>query len=673
MRLQLRHLFIDVATTDGQYGRKLDFDGGVNVIRADNSMGKSTLMQSVIYALGLEGMFGPSQEVPLAHAVTDYLEHDRGEAKVIEATVYIEIENGSGQFLTVERTIRGTRDRHLMSVTDGRALTGKQLGPRGDYFVRERFGAVSERGFHRRLAEFVGWELPSVPRYNDVDCPLYLEAIFPLFYVEQKLGWGKLPARYPTYLGIRDLARRTVEFVLGLDAYNIAIEKVAVQDEINRIRGQWSTLRTRMGKIAAPAAGIVDGVPSEPVASWPLQIPPRITIYRGDTWLHLQQHLNEVRNRLTELKAQQVPTAGEAQTRVGAELQELEGRLAEREAATSKLVEQIESDRSESNALEARIQAIQDDLRKHKDIGRLKKLGSSDEDPGIGVGVCPTCHQEIPETFLDTGRKAVAMSVEQNIQFLNEQLQLFNAVLSNARQSIEGSEVQAYAHRAEIESLRQQIRSLRETAVSPGQAPSIDAIAERFRLEQRVSTMEYVLNNFEDAMAEFAQLAEEWNAVEERRARLPKGALSDTDEKKIGALESALRNQLRTYHMESLDPEALGISRGNYEPETSGLNLSADVSASDLIRMQWAYLLGLLEAGRGFSTNHPGLLMMDEPQQQSVQEEDFRAMIRHATSLKNTQVIIATSDESPALPDFLTAAGVARVHGIKGRVITRMQ
>jgi phage shock protein A len=667
----LRHLFIDVLTSDGRYGRKLDFADGVNVVRADNSMGKSTLMQSIVYGLGLEGMFGPSQDVPLAHAVTDYLEVQGGVANVVESKVYLEIENGNGESVTVERTIKGSRNRHLMTVADGRAITGTASGSRRDYFVRERFGAVSERGFHRKLAEFIGWDLPNVPRYDDVDCPLYLEAIFPLFYVEQKLGWGKLPARYPTYLGIRDLARRTVEFVLGLDAYKIAIEKLAVQDEIGRIRAQWSTLRSQTTKVAAPVSGIVNGLPTEPAATWPPQIPPRIEISQSGTWVPLRQRLNEMREALSKLTAAPVPSAGTIQPKATAELREHETQLAEREAAIAKLVEQLESDRSESGALEARIRAIEDDLRKHKDIGRLRKLGS-DEDSEMGTGICPTCHQEIPETFLDTGRKAVPMSVEQNIQFLVEQLQLFHAVLTNARQSIEANEVEVHAHRTEIENLRQRIRSLRETIVSPGSTPSIDAIAERFRLEQRVSSLEYVSSRFEDSMAEFAQLADEWKEVEKRRARLPKGSLSDADEIKVSALQNSFRNQLQRYHMESLDPLTVGISRGNYEPEVSGLNLSADVSASDLIRMQWAYLLALLETGAALATNHPGLLIMDEPQQQSVQEQDFRAMIAYAIGLRNTQLIIATSDESPTLPEFLSASGVNQVHRIQARVITRM-
>ena len=124
--------------------------------------------------------------------------------------------------------------------------------------------------------------------------------------------------------------------------------------------------------------------------------------------------------------------------------------------------------------------------------------------------------------------------------------------------------------------------------------------------------------------------------------------------------------------MESLEPDTVGISRGNYEPESSGLNLSADVSASDLIRMQWAYLLALVETGRTLKTNHPGLLIMDEPQQQSVQEQDFRATIAYAVRLPQTQLIIATSDESQTLPAFLKASGVSSVQIIKGRTIAKM-
>jgi len=467
------------------------------------------------------------------------------------------------------------------------------------------------------------------------------------------------------------MPRRTVEFALGLDAYKIAIERSAVQVEIERIRSQWATLRAQTAKIARPASGIVNGVPAEPVVTWPPEISPQIAVSRGGAWIPLRNHVAELRDRLSTLEAAEVPTSGEVESKVNVELTELETQLAEREAVLASLVERVESDRSESVALQARIHAVEDDLRKHKDISRLRKLGSTDG-ADFSSSICPTCHQDIPDSLLDTGRRAVPMSVEQNIEFLEEQKQLFQAVLANSRLSIEANEVEVHAHRAETENLRYRLRSLRETITSPRSMPSIEVIAERIRLEQRITTLEYILESFEDAMAEFAQLADEWMRVEERRSRLPKGSLSNSDQNKVTALENSFRKQLQLYDMESLDPQTVTISRGDYEPEAAGLNLSADVSASDLIRMHWAYLLALAEIGRSFPTNHPGILMMDEPQQQSVQEKDFRAMLEYGAGLRDTQLIIATSDESATLPGFLTAVGASTVHTIKGRTITRI-
>lgn len=263
--LRVRHLLIHINTDKGVFGTRQNFIDGLNVIRAENYAGKSQLVQSIMYALGMEGMQGPSHAVPLAHALTDYLEYKDGnkeaKAKVIDSMVSVEIENGKKQFLTVQRAIAGDRNKHLMTVYEGRAITKKEaLSSARDYYVREGGAATNDLGFHRRLKDFVGWDLPMAPRFNEPDCPLYLETIFPLLYVEQKLGWGRLPARYPTWLGIRDVGRRTVEFLLGLEAYATAIERAAVNEEIKRLKREWASARTQAERSGSAIAGIVWGI-----------------------------------------------------------------------------------------------------------------------------------------------------------------------------------------------------------------------------------------------------------------------------------------------------------------------------------------------------------------------------------------------------------------------------
>jgi hypothetical protein len=128
--LRVRHLFININTDQGVFGARQTFVDGLNIIRAENYAGKSQVVQAIMYALGMEGMQSPSHAVPLAHALTEYLEFvingQKRNARVIDSMVSIEIENAKHKFLTVQRAIAGERHPHLMTVYEGRALTKRR-------------------------------------------------------------------------------------------------------------------------------------------------------------------------------------------------------------------------------------------------------------------------------------------------------------------------------------------------------------------------------------------------------------------------------------------------------------------------------------------------------------------------------------------------------------------
>src|SRR5476649_269024 len=100
MTIQFERLHLDVLTVDGRYGAKLRFDSGLNILHAENSMGKSTCIQSIIYALGLERMLGPRATIPLPPAMTTLLEDADGEHAVLQSDVWLEISNKDGQVIT---------------------------------------------------------------------------------------------------------------------------------------------------------------------------------------------------------------------------------------------------------------------------------------------------------------------------------------------------------------------------------------------------------------------------------------------------------------------------------------------------------------------------------------------------------------------------------------------
>src|SRR4051794_14756475 len=124
MGLRIRTLLVRAVTAKGVRGVRLTFSDGLNVLRADNSMGKSTCINSIAYALGLDAMMITSHSPFLPNALTDHLNIGEETETVITSEVFLEITNGEGQTLTLRRSIRAAAEsRYLINVWSGPALS----------------------------------------------------------------------------------------------------------------------------------------------------------------------------------------------------------------------------------------------------------------------------------------------------------------------------------------------------------------------------------------------------------------------------------------------------------------------------------------------------------------------------------------------------------------------
>ncbi|WP_010094597.1 hypothetical protein [Ornithinibacillus scapharcae] len=98
--------------------------------------------------------------------------------------------------------------------------------------------------------------------------------------------------------------------------------------------------------------------------------------------------------------------------------------------------------------------------------------------------------------------------------------------------------------------------------------------------------------------------------------------------------------------------EQIKIDREDYYPKIDGVNLYNITSSSGLIRIILSYYLALLKTGLIFnnSTNHPYLLVLDEPRQQNLDLDTFNQFLNELYLLKKDypkqiQIIIASSEE----------------------------
>ena len=672
MSLRLRQLKLRIVTSDGLYGVTIPFEDGLVIIRADNSTGKSTCIQAIIYALGLERMLGPSSDVPLPHVMTEYIEDDGAELHVLESDVFLEICNERGEVMTIQRTVKGERDRRLISTWDGSLLSN----PTGQYqqrdlFVRDPGAATHPYGFHHHLASFIGWELPAVTKFDGSECSLYMETIFPLMIVEQKHGWGGIQSNLPTFFGIKEVAKRAIEFLAGLEAYELAVKRQRLSQEESNLKQKWKVLLAECEVGIRSIGGTINAPVADPTAEWPPEIVPHIGVFREGMWFSLQQAIRADKDLLAGLKSEDVPTVEQAADGASEELQEAKEILKEKQFLLSTLFEEVRAEKSQLETIDIRLEALEEDLRRNRDIDKLKKFGSV---AGLDItsGTCPTCHQPVVDSLLPHEALEDPMSIDENITFINSQKFTFTRMRINTVRVLDAKEKQLISMRAETDEVRARIRALKQTLISDGRTPSTAAIYERILVEERIRLAEKIEEDFDLHLDRFSDLASEWKSIQERKSELPKKGLSQSDKDKLNRLQRSFIEQVKQYGLSSVKPDSLEISEDNYKPTLEGFNLGFDLSASDNIRTIWAYLQGLLELSRDVETNHLGLLILDEPRQQETAEFSFAEFLKRASGAARfrQQVIFATSETEANLREILI--GVPHTcHRFAGKIIKR--
>jgi hypothetical protein len=238
------------------------------------------------------------------------------------------------------------------------------------------------------------------------------------------------------------------------------------------------------------------------------------------------------------------------------------------------------------------------------------------------------------------------MTVQENIDFLRDQRSTFEDVKNELTQAIRSQNRQVDALSEDISDTQSELRMLRQDLTTDDEVPSAAAIARRLQLEGRLDSLVGFQAEFLASMDDLEELAEEWGAVTEELRQVVAESMSEADRSKLSRLTELFREQLALYAFGSTAINELEISRETYRPTFEGFDLGFDLSASDMIRVIWAYMMGLLEVSREFPTNHPGVVGFDEPRQQATRELSFRALLLRASSAAEhgQQVLFATSE-----------------------------
>lgn len=121
--LKINAIKLEINTTAGLFFAELNFSNGLNIIRGDNTTGKSSMFRSILYGLGLEELLGGKNAGVMPYVLREHVEYEGKEYKVLQSFVFLEFSNGQEVVTTKRSVICEGRMPQLVEVIKGEYLT----------------------------------------------------------------------------------------------------------------------------------------------------------------------------------------------------------------------------------------------------------------------------------------------------------------------------------------------------------------------------------------------------------------------------------------------------------------------------------------------------------------------------------------------------------------------
>jgi len=442
-------LKIVAVTNEENFGVFLVFEKGLNILRGENTSGKSTAINAILYALGFEILLGKAGIASIKPVLKSELEYGGKTYSVLESHIELEVKNLREESITIRRQILGDTDTRLIRVNRGSALTDPSRAKGHDeyYYVGIRGAAQRERGFHSFFAEFLGIKLPLVSRYNGDDVPLYFECLLPLMFIEQVRGWSGIQMTIPKIYGIQNVGKVALEFLMKLDVSEIQRLRQEITEAKRDLKSGWDHMGDHLEGLAKNISGILTNYPSSPTASLEEKDLPYISMLKENDWISLDSWVIGTRDEIIQMKSQ-MERRKEGVKDLEDNLETLENSLLQKQASLAQSRSEYLEEKTNIEELDERIKFIDADIKKNEDVLILKRYGA-DQDFSTVQGKCPTCHQPIDDTLLE--QTAAPMSIEQNIQFLKQQNEAATILLENSKKALKVKSSMYEVKKSEVE------------------------------------------------------------------------------------------------------------------------------------------------------------------------------------------------------------------------------
>lgn len=647
-------LKINLVTNEGDFGFKETFGRNLTVIKAGNSGGKSTLVSTILYALGMEEILGGKGENTLPYCLSTYFDFEGKRIQVEASEIYLEIENKFGDVRTIRRTIKDKyKHSKLIEIYDSKYISKKEkLGSVTPTYVHDAGGAKREEGFHFYLEKFLGLNLPEVGTTSGGIAKLYLQTIFSAHAIEQKRGWTDYLANIPFY-GIRDPKVRVVEFLLGLEVFEINALKNKLMNNLGEVNQEWQIVNKRLIDKANEIGLKIEGLYRDPSL---LFNPDELMIYAKENYT-IDEYIIKLKNEYEQLVNKEKAEQNISSDEILKEIEMITDDLKLISIGFEQLNSKIISNRISISTYQEILDTIVEDLGKNKAALKLRVLGA-ELDIEVSKDKCPTCFQHIVDNLLAEEIKGPQLDLKEQIEHLNSQKKMLEKQMGGVIEENKLLEVKMNNAKKEISRKHNILDSLRK-AVTSGTEMEKLYVRKQIYIENEVHNLEKFKDSFYIIKNEMSTLIDRFRWVDGQITLLPKEIYSEKDIKKINFFEDRFKRNAMKFNYESAQVSDIVISKDNLLPSLAHIELreirrsstKTDSSASDFVRLIWSYVLALFQASSTKPIgNHLNFLLLDEPGQHSMAQQSQRSLLMELSSYSDLQSIVAASfDESEAI------------------------
>lgn len=646
----IRAIKLHASTTEGDFGFYFPFARGLTIIRGNNSSGKSTLINCLLYGLGMEELIGGKGEKVLNYAVKEHVDYDGRQISILASEVFVELENSAGHIITLRRAIRDeVRSTKLVEIFEGAHLTGQiTLGVAKPTYLHDGGGAQKQEGFHRSLETFLGLELPQVAKTGSGECKLYLQTIFAALAVEQKRGWTDYIANIPFY-GIRDARTQVAQYLLGLGVFDTNVLRSRLDANAVAIDLDWRTVSDKLLREVAAIGISVEGIQGRPSASFDSALVRFVKQTEGAP-IPVEEYVAQLRNEYSALLKQAESygrsngeNALKALDTVGDELQRLS--VLHERASTA-----LALHRASLQEYETLLKETNEDLERNKTEEKLRGLGAQHA-VELATGLCPTCHQSVDDTLLSGVVSGPQMELQANIAYLDSQRRMLQRQVAGMRDLVRQSETNMTDLASKLAAKHDYHNAMRGD-ISNGASESRAIVRRQVQIELEVTAIEKLEAQVVNHLTRLKEIAGRLAENQASRKSLPKDTYTENDLARISLFEKNFRANASSFGYESAAISEIEIDPSNLTPSLSQLELreirndiKADSSASDFVRLIWSYLLALYQTSAvpSMRGNHPGFLLLDEPGQHSMRSISQHALLQLLSGERNLQSIVAAS------------------------------